>query len=143
MIAHELGHVTRRHGASQVSRQQGMDIVGQILLGTDAAAAAQLLSGIVSSGVMFNYSREDEREADAIAVGTLTRIGYDPLAMRDFFVKIKTKYGDASGPVTTLFASHPPTAERIANVENLAAQLSTGAKNRPTQELNRIKAALK
>lgn len=143
VIAHELGHVARRHSASQISRQQGVDVVATILLGQDAAAATQLLSGMISSGVMFNYSREDEREADAIAVGTLTRMGYDPLAMRDFFVKIKTKYGDTSGRVTTLFASHPPTAERIANVENLAAQLSTGAKNRPTQELSRIKAALK
>lgn len=141
VIAHELGHVARRHGASQVSRQQGIDLVTQIALG-EAAASAQLLSGIISSGVMFNYSREDEREADAFAINTLNRVGYDPLAMRDFFTKIKAKYGDTSGAMV-LFASHPPTAERIQNVETMISQLPPKQRTRPTAELNNIKARIK
>lgn len=141
VIAHELGHVARRHGASQVSRQQGVDLVTQIALG-DAAVAAQMVSGVVSSGVMFNYSREDEREADTIAINTLNRVGYDPLAMRDFFKKIKAKYGDTS-KVMVLFASHPPTAERIQNVETTISQLPAKQRTRPTAELNKIKAKIK
>lgn len=141
VIAHELGHVSCRHGAQAVSRQQGASLF-TALLGGAAGPSAQLAGQLLSSGVMFNYSRSEETEADNIAVGTLDALGYDPMAMHAFFKKIKDKYGDQSMPVLNLFASHPPTADRMRNVQDLAAKLPIKERARPTEELNRIKKRL-
>ncbi|MCL5269609.1 MAG: M48 family metallopeptidase [bacterium] len=142
VIAHELGHVVERHSARQVSRQTGMAAIEQIALGQDAGQATQLISSLLSQGIMFRYSRADEQQADRIALGTLDRMGYDPTAMMTFFDKLLKKYPDQGGPVSTLFASHPPTAERIADAKAIIQTLPPRQYVRPVTDLRRIQGRL-
>ncbi|MCE5228897.1 M48 family metallopeptidase [bacterium] len=141
VIAHELGHVSGRHGARQIAAQQGVALASDLLLGS-AGVPAQLAGQLLASGALFKYSRVEEDEADAVAVNTLNNLGYDPMAINDFFAKIKARYGDKSIPVLNLFASHPPTAERMQNVKNLSAQLPAQNRTRPTADLKKIKSRL-
>lgn len=141
VIAHELAHVSRRHGAQAIARERGATLILDILGGT-AGPTAQVAGQLLSTGVMFNYSQSEETEADTIAVGTLDALGYDPLAINSFFKKIKDKYGDKSTPVLNLFASHPPTSKRMENVQTLSGKLPPTQRARPTAELNRIKQRL-
>jgi predicted Zn-dependent protease len=143
VVAHEMGHVYYRHGARQVSRATSLSVVEQILLGTEGGQAAQLVSGLLGQGVMFNYSRDAEREADAVAVQTLYRAGYDPKAMGTFFQKLLKTYGESKGPVSTFFATHPPTSERIRNVNMQVGQLPKHEGERPVTELRRVQGRLK
>jgi len=144
VIAHELGHVVRRHSARGVSRETGLSTIQQIALGSDAGQATTLVSSMLSQSLVLRYSRADESEADTIAVGTLDRAGYDPEGLTTFFATLKQKYGDqGSGPVATLFASHPPTTDRMTNVETLIKQLPTPPKkNRPKTALQQIQSRL-
>lgn len=142
VIAHEMGHVVRRHSARQVSRDTGLKMFEQILLGNDNGQATQLLSGLVKQGVMFNYSRDDEREADAIGVGTLYRAGYDPMAMHTFFQKLQDQGESPSGPVSNFFASHPPTSERMNNVLTTISNMQPKAYKRPITDLRRTQARI-
>jgi predicted Zn-dependent protease len=91
---------------------------------------------------MTNYSRQDESQSDEIAVGTLYRMGYDPLAMSTFFAKLKAKYGEQSGITAKLFASHPPTSARMDHVAQLNAQLPPRALTRPVTDLRRVQGRL-
>lgn len=142
VIAHEVGHVVMRHGARHISHSQGLELVQQVLLGEESEQAAQLVASIISQGVMFNYSRQDEREADRIAVYTLNRAAYDPLALRTFFVKLKSRYGEQGGPIASFFSSHPPTSERMNNVTQLVEALPNPVRHRPVTELRRVQGRL-
>lgn len=125
VIAHEIGHVVNRHGVKAISRQTGASVLQQLALGDDSGEAVQMVSSIVSSGVMFNYSRTEELQADAAAVGTLHRMGYDPAALSTFFKKLTDKYGDNSSQLAVMFSSHPPNEARISQVRSMVNQLRT------------------
>jgi predicted Zn-dependent protease len=144
VLGHELGHVSMRHGARHVSRQQGLDFVQQLVLGADSGQAAQLVAQIVDSGALNHMTQQDESEADAIGVQTLYRMNYDPLAMRSFFGKLKDKYGDNAGVAASFLADHPPTSARMDHVSQLAAQLPPKPfQTPPVTELRRVQGRLK
>lgn len=123
VMAHEIGHVSGYHHGESMSRQYGYNLVMSIILGEDAGALAQLGTQIMgTAGVMF-YSRENEREADSIGIDLLVRAGHNPGAMVGFMGKLLAedqKRGGGRG--LPIFASHPPTEERIERLEALAAQ---------------------
>lgn len=143
VMAHELGHVVYRHGAKHVSRATGVGVIQSVLLGEDAAAASELVTQVVGQGVMFHYGREDELQADSIAIPTLANAGYDPEAMVTFFQKLIDTYGDGGGGIVSLFASHPPTSQRIIDARALIRRLPAGGQRlRPVTDLRRVQAAL-
>jgi predicted Zn-dependent protease len=142
VISHEVGHVIMRHGATHISRQMGLEMVQQLALGQEAGQATQIATQIVQSGIMTNYSRQDESEADVVAVETLYRMGYDPLAMRSFFAKLQAKYGEQGGPIAKFFASHPPTSERMNHVTQMVGHLPPKPYQRPVTDLRRIQGRL-
>jgi predicted Zn-dependent protease len=143
VLAHEYGHVAYRHVAEQVSRQNTLGVAQQILLGEESPAAAKVATDIAGHLYLQRYSRQDELEADSIAIPTLANANYDPNAIITFFSTLKERYGDQSGMVTFL-ASHPATGERIERVE---AQIDAmpgdrGDGVRPVTELRRIQGRL-
>lgn len=143
VIAHEYGHVVYRHGARHISRAQSTQLLEQLVLGSNAGALAQIAADSIASGALQKFSREDELEADSIAIPTLYRAGYDPKAMASFFETLKGRYGDSSG-MATLFNSHPATGERIARVEASVSKLPPKAElYRPVTELRKIQGRMR
>jgi predicted Zn-dependent protease len=80
------------------------------------------ISGVASIGMQLlflKYSRDDEREADALGVEYSRRGRYNPGEMVPFFSSLE-KYGDLSGDRSALpgfLSTHPLTSERIRNVQ--------------------------
>ncbi|MBI1785897.1 M48 family metalloprotease [Candidatus Sumerlaeota bacterium] len=140
VLAHEYGHVIYRHGAKHISRAQSLKIGEQFLLGQNAGAATSLADFLGQLGLE-RYSRQDELQADSVAVPTLSRAGYDPNAMVSFFQTMKTKYGDTGG-VLTYFSSHPATADRIQRVQQQIAVQPPKQGVRPITDLRRAQARL-
>ncbi len=64
--------------------------------------------------VVNGYSRTAEEAADAGAVTTLTRAGYDPGALAAMLKKMLAKEKGAAGGI---YKTHPPTSERLAKVK--------------------------
>lgn len=143
VMAHEAGHAIGRHGARNVSRQQGLGVVQQIVLGSDAGQIASIATSVLASGALSNYSRDFERESDRIAVDTLWRAGYDPMAMSTFFAKLQAKYGSSGGGLASFFASHPATQDRMDAVAAQVKLLPPKPYNRPVDELRAAQARLK
>jgi predicted Zn-dependent protease len=143
VIAHEVGHVVRRHSARHLSHTTGMNVLSQVALGEDSGEATKMLTGLAGQMVNLRYSRQDESESDRIAVKTLHRSGYDPLALRTFFVKLKNKYGDkGGGAIGSLFASHPPTRDRMDRVQEWVKTLPPKTYRRPVTDLRRAQGRL-
>ena len=75
------------------------------------------------------YGREDELEADKYGMIYMKRAGYDlqaAVTLQELFLR-KSEAGKDKDRASTLFASHPPSAERVAeNRKTLTKQGGTG-----------------
>jgi predicted Zn-dependent protease len=127
VVAHEVGHVAKRHIAHNYGRQrntgiahQGVVIAAGVLGGSAAAGAANLGGALASAAYLNKFGRDAERESDAFAVEVLPRAGYDPIGLVTFFKTLRSETG--SGGLAFL-SSHPATDERIEETRLLIAAL--------------------
>ena len=124
VMGHEIGHVYHRHVANNYRRQRNTGIAQQIgviaagvLGGGQAAQAVNLLGGIGAMAYLNQFSRDAEREADAFAVHTVPKAGYDPSGITSFFETLLREQGGGGG--ASFLSSHPATTERIQNTRSL------------------------
>ena len=118
VIGHEIAHVAARHGAKALTRQLGMEIILGMISGRNATGVQRVASQLAGVGgilSMLHYSREAEREADALAVVNLREAGYDPAGVTGFFEKLLEINDREPGALASLFATHPPSRERVEN----------------------------
>ena len=146
VLGHEMVHAAARHSARQMER-------GTLLLAGLAIADAALgnnenrtliLAGasIGTQLVSLKYSRMDESEADHYGMVYMERAGYDPqqaVTLQETFVRLfETREPGIFGQ---MFASHPPSHDRVAANQALADTMAKdlfvgqGAYEKATQQL--------
>lgn len=113
VVAHEMGHVAARHHGESMTRQYGYALIASVILGESPGTAAQLVAGLLGQAVTSRFSRENEREADALGIEFLFRAGYNPEAIITFMNKMLAEERKRGGAWLPIFASHPPTQERL------------------------------
>jgi len=124
IIGHEMGHVTARHTAQQMTKQQ----VAQVLLvgGMIASKEFRQFADVAMQGMQLlflSFSRENEREADKLGVEYATRIGYDAHKMADFFqVLQRMQLESEQGGVPTFLSTHPDPGDRFNDVNRRATR---------------------
>lgn len=129
VIAHEIAHVTARHGAERMSQGLLVQIGGTALsaaLGSQAPATQEIAMqayGVGAQvGVMLPYSRIQEFEADRIGLLYMARAGYDPREAIAFWRRFQA-YSQGQGHRTPEFLStHPLDDNRIAQIERFLPQ---------------------
>lgn len=128
LLGHELGHVNARHAA----QRQGQAMIGQAaLVGLNIAVASSnqaqwgplvgLASQIGASALLSAYSREHEREADALGQQYMVNAGYPASGMTDLHGMLLRQHGAKPSLLQTMFSSHPMPAERVETAKQLAA----------------------
>jgi predicted Zn-dependent protease len=123
VMAHEIAHVALQHHGQAISRQYARDTIQSMLLGESAAPAAQMAASLLNQGLGLRFSRENERQADALAMNMLYQAGYNPGGMLTFMDKmLRLEAQEGPGPSIPLLSSHPATSERIARLQGLMAQ---------------------
>jgi len=114
VMAHEIAHVAARHASETNSKgtlfQIGM-IPAIILTGGVLGTAIQEISQIALPMGMFKFTRAAEKEADFLGLEYMYLTGYDPAATISFFEKLQAT--ESTRKVNSLFASHPPTPDRV------------------------------
>ena len=127
VIAHEVGHVAKRHIAHNYGRQrntgiahQGAVIAAGVLGGSAAAGAANLGGALASAAYLNKFGRDAERESDLFAVEVLPKAGYDPIGLVTFFKTLRSETGSGGW---AFLSSHPATDERIEETRLLIAAL--------------------
>jgi len=136
VLAHEAGHVERRHGLRMLIQGSVTAVVMGLWIGDFSGLAASASSLALTN----RYSREFEDEADAYAVGLLQRAGQDPLALARMLQLLEASHAprgqgeqrapakDGGAPdespasgVHDWLSTHPATAARIARIRALAS----------------------
>ena len=95
--------------------------------GKDYAQLAQMGAGVGAQLVTQKYGRDAERESDFYGMKYMAKAGYDPQGAVDLqrtFVKLAE--GKRQDWLSGLFASHPPSQERVDNNIKTAASLPSG-----------------
>ena len=118
-LAHEIGHGVARHGTLRLSQVQEANLLASILLGQNPSAVAQIGAEIAAAGAFARFSREDEREADELAVELMATTGYDPEGLARLLERLMQEGSNGGG----FFSTHPNPAERVQNVRTLARQV--------------------
>jgi predicted Zn-dependent protease len=125
VLGHEIGHVTARHSATQMSRQQ-LAQVG-LALGSIFSKDVERFSGVASAalGVLFlKYSRDNESEADALGLRYMRRADYDSREMPNVFVVLARVSAAQPGDRTPEWlATHPNPENRYARISQMIAAL--------------------
>jgi predicted Zn-dependent protease len=119
VVAHEIGHIAARHSAQQYSRAQ----VAQLGLGLGSMVSKTFskYAGVAEFGVgmlFLSFSRDDERQADALGVEYSSKAGYDANHMANLFVSLeRLNPGEAQGGLPGWFSTHPNPPDRIAAIK--------------------------
>ncbi len=121
VLGHELGHVNARHSVHRMSEMMLVQVglaVGSVLSETFAEISG--LAGVGVQLLFLKYSRDDERQADALGIDYARKGTYNPGEMIDFFSSLE-KLGDLSGghALPGFLSTHPLTGERIDRVRQM------------------------
>ena len=126
VLGHEAVHAAARHSAKQQTRAMLMQVG---VMGTAIAARdsdyGNLIVGsanLLAQAGLARYGRGAELESDAYGMQYMSRAGYDPqgaVELQETFVRLSE--GRRADWLSGLFASHPPSRERVqANVATAA-----------------------
>lgn len=144
VLAHEMSHVTLRHGTSQVSKANLLQLgvmIGTAGMGNGSmwSRLGQLGIGLGANSLLLRYSREAEKEADLNGAQIMHEVGYDPAQMARFFQKLENSGGDNSR-LANFLSDHPTPGNRVKYVEEQNRYLpkKTYTESEP-QNLARIK----
>jgi len=137
VLGHEIGHVTARHSASQISKQQ-IASMGLGVASVISPTAAQF-AGVAEQGLgilMLKYGRDDETQADKLGYRYMMTIGWDPReAVKMLQMLQKTSGGDKEGRPPEWMSTHPDPGDRAQRAEARSKELK--AKNVNLDSLRR------
>lgn len=147
VLGHEIVHAAARHGAKSMERGMLLN-VGIVGLGiaTSGEDSADLIVGAAALGSQLinqKYGRDAELESDFYGMKYMAKAGYDPAAaikLQETFVRLSK--GRQSNWLEGLFASHPPSQERVNTNKATAKKLSVkGLLNEKTyqQKISHLK----
>ncbi len=118
LLGHEIGHVNARHTAAAMSKGMlSQAVVGglSILAGAAAPGFGQItsqLGGIGAGALLASYSRDNERQADALGTEYMVRADYGPDGMVGLMDMLRSLSKSKPNGVEIFFATHPMSEER-------------------------------
>jgi predicted Zn-dependent protease len=122
VLAHEIAHIAARHAVHRSESGMAAQLLQLATMITRQPAATSGVS-IALQAAMLSYAREDEIQADRLAVRYMKAAGFDPVGMQTFLKTMQTVHQQQTpylprGVVRPNYATtHPGISERIAAVK--------------------------
>ena len=127
VMAHEIAHVCARHGTKQATKGEIVNLASipaMIFIPyTWAGYAIYQGMNFAIPLTFLKFSRDDEREADYLGLQYMYKAGYDPNSFVAFFEKVEADEKKEPGTIPKVFATHPPTPDRIEAVQKEIATI--------------------
>ena len=153
VIGHEISHVTQRHGARMIEEATHMSapmiasmVAGLALMAVNPQAGmGALMAGQAAAQQMqINFTRANEKEADALGIQLMNDAHYDTHMMASFFERMQraSRYTDPAY-IPEYLRTHPITINRIAEARNRAAQIKQSKVHGDSLKYHLIKAKLR
>ena len=128
VLAHEIGHIAKRHISSRIGKEKKISIatmgmmLASLALGGGAATEA-LLAGSMAAGrsASLHFSRLDEEEADLLAYGWMKRMERNPQGQVDMLKTMRQIARYRSGMIPQYLLTHPNPEARLDYVQTLVA----------------------
>ena len=127
VMAHEISHVTARHGTKQATKAELIQLgaMAAMIVVPYGWAGYGIYQGmnLAIPLTFLKFSRDSEREADYLGIEYMYKAGYDPNAYVTFFERIQADEKRRPGSIPKVFSTHPPTPERIELAQKEIARI--------------------
>lgn len=124
VLAHEFGHVGRRHVAKALEKEKYINWGTMAALLLAALAPGDTKGAVIATGMgmgqalSLKYTRESEEEADRVGVGAAEKAGYRGAGSAEFLKKLRATSEEKDFPQYLL--THPYSEDRAIKIEQLA-----------------------
>lgn len=158
LLGHEIGHVSARHTAERATQGALANIfIAGAAIATSAsgygnyAGLLQDFGGIGAGALLAHYSRDNEREADALGMEYMTKTGYTPQGMVGLMEVLLNSGKHTPNAIELMFSTHPMSDERHQTAVQYAQEKYKYKLSAPdhrerymdkTAELRKIKGAI-
>ena len=137
LIGHELGHVNARHTAQAMSKGvlTSLALAGLSSAAADLGSGAEQLAGglgqIAAGALLASYSRDNEREADSLALKYMVKSGYGPQGHLELMDMLRSLNKRKPGAIELMFATHPMSQERYNSSKKALARMEPASLDLP------------
>jgi beta-barrel assembly-enhancing protease len=127
VMAHEISHVTLRHGTKQATKADIIQIgaMAAMIFVPYGWAGYGIYEGmqLAIPLTFLKFSRDAERQADFFGIQYMYKAGYDPNSYVTFFERIQADEKRRPGTIPKMFSTHPPTPDRIEAAQKEIARI--------------------
>lgn len=127
VMAHEIMHVSLRHGTNQATKaylaKAGLGVLGSIAASQRDPGFAGILAQVGGAGanmLFLRFGRTAEHQADVEGARVMAQAGYDPRDMASFFKTLQEMGGQG---VPEFMSDHPDPGNRIASIAEIYKSL--------------------
>ncbi|MGN7613466.1 M48 family metalloprotease [Magnetococcales bacterium HHB-1] len=138
LMGHEVGHVNARHAAQRQTKGLLTNLAVMAASGYISHQTSGQFDGLIktvgalgSQAFLSFYSRENEREADALAMEYMTRNQYNPKGVADLMTRLQSRSRAEPSLLETMFSTHPMSSERLRTARQSANRKYAAFKKAP------------
>ena len=127
VMGHEIGHIIFHHGAKQMVRSIGAQILalGGAIASPENAGGWLTVSTALFQQINMGYGREAEIESDEHGILSGSEAGYNSYGMANFLKSLRRKEIMSGQSYHSFQASHPETKDRVVKAGLLAGRMKT------------------
>ncbi len=126
VLGHELAHYVRRHSLQRwidLQNKVNAAYVFSVLTGAAGVGYVGTMGELAAVASVLAFSREQEREADALGTAQVVAADYDSREAVRIWQALEEERAASDKPETAIFLStHPGVDERIAYLERASAE---------------------
>ncbi|HXE83840.1 MAG TPA: M48 family metalloprotease [Gemmatimonadales bacterium] len=126
VVGHEIGHVTARHTAAEMSKEQVATL--GLVVGSIASKQVAQYAGVAQQalGVLFlKFSRDNENQADELGVRYSSRANFDSREMVNVMKVLDRLSATEGGRLPEWLSTHPNPGNRVEHISSLISKLQT------------------
>ncbi|HSL20101.1 MAG TPA: M48 family metalloprotease [Vicinamibacterales bacterium] len=145
VLAHEIGHSVAHHSAKKFTKlikdEQQLKSLEQ-----QKGKLAKVLTWMVKAGspyAMLAFSREEEEQADRLAVHIAYDAGYDPLGLAEMFQMFESMSPSSRKRWDLMTRTHPFSIDRANATKEYSALLPARTLRKGSADFPKVKARLK